>query len=194
MSTTSRFSGCPASEAGDRLKIRVYRVRLTARAQRFAAKVDASGGPDACWPWTAYRQKGGTSYGTFLTGSRKDGTRRLRLAHVVAYELAVGPVPEGLEIRHLCGNSACCNPGHMVPGTHRQNIDDIMAMGRTTAGERHPLAKLTADAIPVIRQRKASGETAKAIAADYGVHPSRIYQVARGDGWRHVQLAREARP
>lgn len=158
----------------------------TPSPDRFWSKVDRSGGPEACWPWTGYRQRKGTSYGTVATGSRRDGTRRPRLAHVVAYELTTGAVPPGLEVRHLCGNRACCNPDHLVAGTHADNVGDTVAMGRTTVGERHPLHKLTAADIPVIRQRWASGEPASAIAADFPVSLARIYQVVQGDGWAHV--------
>jgi hypothetical protein len=33
----------------------------------------------------------------------------------------VGPVPEGLELDHLCENPPCCNPAHLEPVTHAEN-------------------------------------------------------------------------
>lgn len=47
---------------------------------------------------------------------------RLRGAHVVSYELAKGPVPEGLVLDHLCRVRACINPDHLEPVTHGTNI------------------------------------------------------------------------
>ena len=42
-------------------------------------------------------------------------------AHVAVYEHMVGPVPEGLELDHLCENPPCINPEHLEPVTHREN-------------------------------------------------------------------------
>lgn len=84
--------------------------------ERFWAKVRRSDNLFDCWIWTAALANG---YGKFAPGS---GHRpRLVVAHVYAYELLVGPVPEGLELDHLCRNPACVNPTHMEPVTHREN-------------------------------------------------------------------------
>lgn len=81
--------------------------------ERFWRKVDQSGGPDACWLWTAYKSPPG--YGQFnLAG-------KTTKAHRIAYELAVGPIPEGLDIDHLCNNKPCQNPAHMEPVTRAEN-------------------------------------------------------------------------
>jgi HNH endonuclease len=50
----------------------------------------------------------------------KDADRRY--AHVVFYESLVGPVPEGLELDHLCRVRNCVNPAHLEPVTHRENV------------------------------------------------------------------------
>lgn len=43
------------------------------------------------------------------------------LAHRVAYTLAVGSIPDGLEIDHLCFVPACVNPDHLEAVTGLEN-------------------------------------------------------------------------
>ena len=82
--------------------------------ERFFAKVDRSGGDDACWPWLGGTTKRG--YGMFRCGGR------MLLAHRFGYELQIGPIPAGLHIDHLCRNRACQNARHMEPVTNAENV------------------------------------------------------------------------
>lgn len=68
-----------------------------------------------CWEWLAARNE-------FGYGKVKTGNRRTRLAHRVAFELLKGPIPDGLELDHLCRNRGCVNPAHLEPVTHHQNV------------------------------------------------------------------------
>jgi hypothetical protein len=88
-------------------------------AERFWPKVDRRSSDD-CWPWLGFVDNKG--YGQLRVGSSRDGTRRLKSSHRVAYELTKGPVPEGLELDHLCRNPPCCNPSHLEAVTHHENI------------------------------------------------------------------------
>lgn len=82
-----------------------------------------TGGPDKCWPWNGCRSEKG--YGTIrIAGKTKK-------AHRQAYEFSRGPIPEGMEVRHVvCDNPPCCNPDHLGPGTHTENMHDMAARGR----------------------------------------------------------------
>lgn len=67
-----------------------------------------------CWVWQRFINPGG--YGML----KIDG--RTKVAHRDSYERLVGPIPEGLELDHLCRVRACVNPDHLEPVTGRVNI------------------------------------------------------------------------
>lgn len=56
------------------------------------------------------------------------------LAARVAWELANGPVPKGMEIRHKCHQRFCVNPDHLQLGTHAQNMADMVLARRGRRG------------------------------------------------------------
>lgn len=93
------------------------RRRCKPLAERFWAKVSRPSSPDACWEWTGTR--GPDGYGQVARGRRSEG---LAAAHRIAYELEVGPIPEGLQLDHLCRNRACVRPDHLEPVTQQENI------------------------------------------------------------------------
>jgi hypothetical protein len=89
------------------------RRRSMTDTDRFAAKYFRH--PiTGCWLWTAATSTAG--YGRI----RVD--RRGMQAHRVAYEMHVGPIPEGLQLDHLCRVRRCVNPAHLEPVTQRENI------------------------------------------------------------------------
>ena len=87
-------------------------LRLELHVDR-SGPVTARGEP--CWRWIGgSRTKGG--YVRITAGGR--GV----MAHRWAYELLVGPIPEGLTIDHLCRVTDCVNPAHLEAVTQRTNI------------------------------------------------------------------------
>lgn len=71
---------------------------------------------NGCLEWTGSKNVQG--YGTMKTGGR------VMLAHRVAWELANGPIPEGLQIDHICRNRACVNVDHLRVATRKQNLEN----------------------------------------------------------------------
>ena len=46
-------------------------------------------------------------------GSRKDGSRKLVMAHRYVWEQVNGTIPDGFEVHHKCKNRSCCNLYHL---------------------------------------------------------------------------------
>lgn len=74
---------------------------------------------DGCWLWTGHTNG---SYGVFWDGERH------RLTHRFAYELVLGPIPEGLVLDHLCRTPRCVRPDHLEPVTQQENVRRAFAV------------------------------------------------------------------
>ncbi len=55
------------------------------------------------------------TYSCFWYGNRNV------LGHRWSYNRFKGPIPEGMELDHLCRNRLCVNPNHLEPVTSREN-------------------------------------------------------------------------
>lgn len=158
-------------------------------AERFWSKVNRSTAPDGCWLWTA--SLNGDGYGKFGMGRRTMG------AHVVAYELTHGPVPDGLWVLHNCPDGdkrACCNPAHLWLGDNGDNVRDAVKKGRhawqshpemVMRGEDHRRSKVSDVIVGEIRQR-AVAESPTVLAADYGISVNTIRDIVCRRTWKHV--------
>jgi len=78
--------------------------------ERFWPKVNKT---ISCWLWTAKKSRG---YGHLRVGNT------FRSAHRISYEWSKGPIPDGLQIDHLCQVRACVNPAHLEAVTARTNL------------------------------------------------------------------------
>lgn len=66
-----------------------------------------------CVIWLGRMRPNG--YGTFSYRGINRGVHR------IAYELESGPIPDGLQIDHLCRVRSCINPAHLEPVTNAEN-------------------------------------------------------------------------
>ena len=86
-------------------------------AERFLDKISPE--PNSgCWLWDASLD--GKGYGQFMVP--QDGVRKLKRAHRISYEMYKGPIPEGLDLDHLCRVPSCVNPDHLEPVTRGENL------------------------------------------------------------------------
>jgi hypothetical protein len=83
---------------------------------RFWARVDKE---PTCWLWRGSQSAAG--YG------QVGHDRKILYAHRLAYEMFRGPIPEGMEIDHLCRTHNCVNPDHLE-----------LVNRQTNAGRREP--------------------------------------------------------
>ena len=96
--------------------------------ERFWARVQKG---DGCWEWTG--KVATTGYGRIKIDGREHG------AHRVAYRLAFGEIPEGLQVHHRCENRRCVRPEHLEAVTIRTNV--LLGRGITAVQARQRQCK-----------------------------------------------------
>lgn len=149
------------------------------------AKIDQSGGPSACWPWTGGRDKDG--YGVTHIG------KKYAKAHRVVLEIKIGrPLLNGMMACHDCPNGDdhpwCCNPAHLWEGTARENAQDAADKGRTLMGTRNVNARFSDDDIRDIRSTLTNAKkgTQARLARQYGVNRTTLERIKNRQTWQHV--------
>lgn len=139
--------------------------------KRFTDKIKKT---KTCWLWTGCLADG---YGKFsLTG-------KMVRAHRFAYELWVGPIPEGQIVRHTCHVRACVNPDHLVLGTHQDNMDDRGVADRQARGEVQGSSILTKE--QVVEIYTSHGTTVE-IANNFNVAQNTVWCIRNNKTWLHV--------
>lgn len=162
--------------------------------QRFWAHVEKT---DGCWLWTGNTDSYG--YGRINRGG-SDGKHLS--THRVSWEMARGPIPEGLMVLHRCDVPACVRPDHLFTGDASANSHDMVFKGRSKTrarvhgdlvneklqrlGERHGMAKLTANDVRAIRAAYTDGETQAAISRRFRVNQAHVSDIVHREVWKHV--------
>lgn len=160
--------------------------------KRFLSKVhvlDTFG----CWEWKAGLTHDG--YGRFKLNGR---TVR---AHRVAVDWIGDGADDDASLLHSCDNPKCVNPSHLRPGTHAENMVDMVARGRSAKGDRHGArlhpetrprgdshhmrarAPLGMETAKKVRALKARGLTQDAIAAELNMSQGHVSNILSGKYW-----------
>ncbi len=164
--------------------------------ERFWKLVQKSEG---CWLWQGHiNSKNG--YGIISIGPK--GNAKGYRVHRVAWELTHGAIPENLLVCHHCDVPTCVNPEHLFLGTHKDNMADKTAKGRTPKGDNHPArrhperlargekhyrAKVTEAVVLNMRQRYASKEaTIAELAAESGLSCYGVQDIIKRRSWSHI--------
>lgn len=116
-----------------------------------------------CWVWKLRPYARG--YGRYWT------TERVWQAHRYSWELHHGPIPDGLDLDHLCRNRPCVNPDHLEPVTRRENL------------RRGPRA-LSAEEVAEIKRLRQVGLLHREIADRIGRHEATVCRVLTGKHFR----------
>lgn len=130
--------------------------------RRLSAGVEVQ--DNGCWIW---KRSGDGRYGHFFLHGTKFK------AHVASQLLYNGRIPRGHVVRHACDTYACCCPGHLSPGTQKQNRADASERGRWA----HGITKAT---VARIRNLLTRGHAQSVVAARVNVHPSTVSRIASG--------------
>jgi transcriptional regulator with XRE-family HTH domain len=165
----------------------VYRRhRRKPLAERLWAKIDRSGGPDVCWPWTGFLPPPPHNYGKITI----EFGRSPAIAPRVVWFLTHGLIPLGMNVLHHCDTPPCCNPTHLFLGTRKENAEDMMRKGRNmhitkpwtlARGPRHWRTAVTDSQIAEIRARYAAGGISQLeLGREFGVSQAHISRIVLG--------------
>jgi len=143
--------------------------------QRFWERVTKG---DKCWDWNhSLTHKG---YGAFYAIYDDQTWWR---AHRFSWRIHNGKIPDGMQVLHRCDNPKCVNPDHLWLGTDADNRADRIHKGRQTKGKRIPTAKLSREAVRMIRRSPLNNTQ---MAKKLGMHNSTISRIRLRKYWKYV--------
>ena len=122
--------------------------------------------------------------GYMLVNLAGGGKRKQVLVHLAVIQAFFGSAPNGQEACHNDGVKANCTLSNLRYDTRKNNHADKIRHGTAQRGEKNSVAKLTDDAVRVIRAGKLS--VTEAMRA-FGVSQGCIQKVKYKTAWKHVE-------
>ena len=123
--------------------------------------------------------------GYLLVGLYKNGKEFGHRVHRLVLETYVGPCPEGMECRHLDGNSSNNSLPNLCWGTHQENEQDRLRHGTDNRGEKHGQAKLTESDVREIRDL-CNYLTQREIGKRYSISQQQVSYIIHRKKWKHI--------
>jgi hypothetical protein len=135
---------------------------------------------DECWDW--------------LGAVNKDGYGRPRFQGKLIYAHRLSLIYQEPNINfdkkvvmHICDNPKCCNPKHLLLGTHADNQADKFKKQRQAKGEKNGQSLLTEEQVKEARSKYIPKVmTYKMLAEEYGVCKDTMQKAIRGIYWNHI--------
>jgi len=145
----------------------------------FWRKVDVKQS-DECWNWIGAVNKDG--YGRARFQGKSIYVHRLSLIYQEP-NLDFGKKV----VMHICDNPRCCNPKHLLLGTHADNQADKFKKQRQAKGEKNGQSLLTEEQVKEARSKYIPKVmTYKMLAEEYGVCKDTMQKAIRGIYWSHI--------
>ena len=192
-----RYAGADGGEAVRAARVDANKFDLTSRYGRYRARKAGFDVPkqkpgskpkdiwdfiqktEGCWLWSGPVNAWG--YGRVSV----DG--RTQQAHRLSWEQANGRKIGPFIAMHTCDTPACCNPAHILIGTHSENQRDKFRKNRQAKGQACGSSKLTESQVLEIRASYKFGSvTFRSLAEKYGVCRDTIRKAVRRVYWRHI--------
>lgn len=132
-----------------------------------------------CWEWTKSFQGNLRNVGQIRVNGKTRKASRL------SYEINVGAIPVGLCVLHRCDNPKCINPDHLFIGTHKDNVQDMIAKRRGLVGHKNGASVLTDDNVREIRNL-AGYFSDRCIADKFDISPITVFDIRHKRTWGHL--------
>lgn len=137
---------------------------------------------DDCIIFKGHKNEAG--YGRIKLNGRKVYAHRLKYCESKGISLSD---ISGKIVRHKCDNPSCINPAHLILGSQKQNMEDMVSRGRSLCGDRHKQAKLSKSQVEFIRKKYIPFDRklgAKPLAKLMGVSKGTVSRILMGVLWR----------
>ena len=127
---------------------------------------------DDCIEWDGFIRPASRGKDIFEGICYDPELRRNNYVHLVVYKEVYGPIPEGHQVDHLCGNHLCIMSDHLEAVLPKINV------------RRSSVTKLTEEQVREIQTRRGQGEKLADLAREFNITPQYVSQLSYEKNWR----------